>query len=556
MLNRLCIQNYALIDTLDIDFDAQLNIITGETGAGKSIIMGALSLILGQRIESKYFFNQQKKCVIEGLFAIENYPLKSFFDDNDLDYATLTSLRREISTDGKSRAFINDTPVNLSLLKKLGELLIDIHSQHATLEINNEAFQILVLDIIANQQTLVSQYKVAFGNLKKLQNSAKELKERLAKQNDDKELFSYQLNELQQAHLQVHEQETLEEEQQILSHAEQIKSNLISVCGLLQDNEQAVLNQIKHALNTLQNTSHYSSESKQQHTRLETCFIEIKDIVTEIERLQEQTQLNQERLGWVSERLSTIYQLQKKHKVTSISELLEVQKRIEEQQAKSASLDEELDLIQKQIQQDTEKLYLITSEIHNNRQRVIPEVEEKIINLLKEVSMPDAILKIENKALELKWDNLDDNGIDNIQFMFSANKGQTPMPLQKVASGGELSRLMLSIKSIIAKNTQLPTIIFDEIDTGISGEVAQRVGSNIANLSSFMQVIAITHLPQIASKGNTHFFVYKDTREDNTRSQIRKLTPEERIQELAVMLSGINPNHHAIENAKQLLNLS
>ena len=551
MLKRLAISNYALIDNLDISFSNELNIMTGETGAGKSIILGALSLILGQRAEGKYFFNQQKKCVIEGVFEVNGFQLEDFFLENDLDYDRETVLRREISSDGKTRAFINDTPVNLALLKKLGEKLIDVHSQHATLEINDEEFQLLVVDIVAGNDDLLSEYRKTY---KTYRNTLSRLKEliNLSEQNKaDLDYYQFQFDELEKAELSAGEQEEFEQEQSELTHAEEIKRSLLISIGLLSENEPSVIVQIKEALISLANAEKFKPELSKISERLNSVFIEIKDLSSEIEDLEQRSLINESRLEEVNERLDLLYSLQKKHRVNSDTELIAVRDQFSEKISTILFADEDIE----KLKTESDKLYQemkdLADKISERRTDSIPKVETQVMHTLLEIGMPNAVLQILNESLsEGKFDT---NGNNQIKFLFSANKGQSPLPMNKVASGGELSRLMLSIKSLVAMHTALPTIIFDEIDTGISGEVALRVGNIMEKLSKNMQVIAITHLPQIASKGKTHFSVYKDEEGDSTHTNIRELDKEERVMELAKMLSGNNPGDSAIQNARELL---
>ncbi|MRX48210.1 DNA repair protein RecN [Pedobacter puniceum] len=551
MLSRLHIKNYALIDSLDISFDEHLNILTGETGAGKSIILGALGLILGQRAEGKYFFNQQKKCIIEGFFKVKNYQLDTFFDENDLDYEEETVLRREISLDGKSRAFINDTPVNLTILKQVGEQLIDIHSQHATLEISNQQFQLLVVDLMANHQELLENYKSSYKTYKKKVKQLDTLIEQSEKEKAELDYLQFQFDELEQAKLSADEQENLEQELQRLNHAEEIKSNLLNASTLLQNQEINALNLIKEASNQLQQAERYQQDINTLGDRLKSCLIELKDIASEIEDIEQTISFDENKATLVNERLDLIYSLQKKHRVNSNLELLNYQEELSLKLNKILFADEDIERLQKEIQE--EKLLLIeqAKTITLNRKNAIPAIEEYIIKILTEIGMANADIKLEQLVKEENY--FDQDGLDQIKFLFSANKGHQLQELSKVASGGELSRLMLSIKSLIAKKTALPTIIFDEIDTGVSGEVAHKVGNIMEKLAEDMQVITITHLPQMASKGKSHYYVYKEIKDNFTYSQIKKLNNEERILEIAKMLSGEHPKESAIQNAKELL---
>ena len=551
MLNRLVIQNYALIDNLDISFSDQLNILTGETGAGKSIILGALSLILGQRAESKYFYNQQKKCVIEGYFHVPDFHLKDFFNENDLDYEEETVLRREITAEGKSRAFINDTPVNLVTLKQLGENLIDIHSQHATLEINDERFQLMVVDTLAGNETLLQEYQQLYYRYRKIQKELKELLANSQQSKADMDYFQFQYDELEKANLNADEQEHLEHELNALTHAEEIKRGLVAASYLLADHEQAVLVQLKEASLQLQQAERYNSEITPLSERLKSAVIEIKDLAAEIEGLEQQTHFNEERSAEINDRLDLIYTLEKKHRVTSTRELLEVRDHLSDKLASIMHGDDNIEQLQALESELRSQLHTAAQQLHLKRIQVLPDVENHVRATLSEVGMPNATLKITNE--QLQDEEINESGNTRIRFLFSANKGQDPAPMNKVASGGELSRLMLSIKSLVAKHTALPTIIFDEIDTGISGEVALKVGNVMESISQNMQVIAITHLPQIASKGNAHYRVFKDEQSGRTLTSITRLNTDERIVEVAKMLSGENPGEFALQNAKELL---
>lgn len=551
MLKRLVIKNYALIDNLDISFSDELNIMTGETGAGKSIILGALSLILGQRAESKYFFNQQQKCIIEGTFLINEFHLDDFFKENDLDYDRETVLRREISPDGKSRAFINDTPVTLNTLKQLGEKLIDVHSQHATLEINDESFQLLVLDTIAGNGELLRRYKETYKSYRQTESKLKELIIKSEQAKTELDYLQFQFDELQKAGLISGEQEGLEQEQETLTHAEEIKRNLLGSITALNENEPSAIMMLKEALLNLNSAEKYNPEIRELSERLNSCLIEVKDILSEIGRIEQNSMINEARLEEVNARLDLIYSLQKKHRVSSDSELVQVREDLSAKLNHILFADEDIEKLRKQNSELFAELSGLADELSRSRSKSIPQVEASVIESLKEIGIPNAILNIQNDLLPES--RFEITGKDRIKFFFSANKGQAPQPMNKVASGGELSRLMLSIKSLIAVHTALPTIIFDEIDTGISGEIALKVGNIMEKLSKNMQVIAITHLPQIASKGHSHYIVYKEENTDITYTNIRKLHEDERITELAKMLSGNNPGESALQNARELL---
>ena len=562
MLQRLTISNYALIDDLEISFDKGLNILTGETGAGKSIILGALSLILGQRAESRYFFNQQKKCVIEGMFKISGFHLKSFFEDNDLDYEAETLLRREISADGKSRAFINDTPVNLTALKSLGEKLIDIHSQHATLEINDPEFQLLVVDSVAKHDDLLNEYRTKFKLYKKSIAQLQQLINDADKAKADLDYFQFQFDELENAKLAADEQESLEQELFTLNNAEEIKRNLLGAYYLMNEGETSAITQLREAGHQLSSLEKFNPEISELHQRLNSAIIELKDIAAEIETIEQRTHTNEARAEEVNIRLSLIYNLQKKHRVATNVELLQLQNELSEKIQQAIFGDEAIEKLQKKIAVDKTELEGLASQLSANRTKIIPTIEKQVLETLAEMGMANSNLKIENlvRKSESQEDgkqgnSLSENGIDHIRFLFSANKGHALAEMSKVASGGELSRLMLSIKSLVAQNTALPTIIFDEIDTGVSGEVANKVGQIMEKLADNLQVISITHLPQIASKGQSHFFVYKDDEGATTYTRIKQLNEKERVTEIAKMLSGDKPGESALQNARELLSL-
>jgi DNA repair protein RecN (Recombination protein N) len=549
MLQKLSIRNYALIDSLDIEFDKGLNIITGETGAGKSIILGALSLILGQRAESKYFFNQDKKCVIEGSFVLADENLKELFEENDLDFSNESLLRREISIDGKTRSFINDTPVNLSILKQIGEKLIDIHSQHATQEINDADFQLLIVDSLANHQSLLLNYRSGF---KKLRQDTSLLKKLIAEADEARNKQDYEqflFNELELAKLQEGEQEELEQELERLIHAETIKRALLTTSGLINESEPSALQILKEASLQLQGIEKFDPAINVLYERLRSSIIEIKDITDEVSAIEENTLHSADRLEIVNQRLDLFYSLQQKHRLANNTELLALQKQLEENLNKLLSSDEHIEKLQKEIDQLKKALHKQADQLSANRKKAIKVVEAQTGTTLKKVGMLNAKLVLNQKNLS----ELNKDGLDEINLLFTANAGQAPAPVNKVASGGELSRLMLAIKALLAKHTSLPTIIFDEIDTGISGETALKVGEVIADLGMNMQVISITHLPQIAAKGISHYFVHKSEDKGKTTTGIRKLKQEERIGVIAEMLSGKNPGASAIENAKELL---
>ncbi|WP_257668546.1 DNA repair protein RecN [Parapedobacter tibetensis] len=551
MLSRLFIQNYALIDSLDIHFDSGLNILTGETGAGKSIIMGGLSLILGQRVESRYFFSQDRKCIIEGYFDVSDYQLEKFFEEQDLDYEQETIMRREISADGKSRAFVNDTPVTLNVLKALAEKLIDIHSQHATLQLNTESFQLLTLDSVAQNGELRQRYTTKFHAYKTTLARLNALKDAAQQANSEADYHQFLYNELAAANLEADEQERLEEEQGQLEHAEEIKRGLLGAVYALQDQEINAVTLLKEAVQQVQQAEHYMPSLAEQLKRLQSSFIELKDLAEEISRAEQGVVLDEGRLAAVNERLSLLYALQQKHHVENVEALIALREELQEKLEMLSSDEAEIGRLEIEVEQLKTETLGLAAELSESRRLTIPTIQTAVGEVLHEVGMPHSQLHIVLSPLD--GAAIRDSGQDKVEFLFTANKGQEPQPIGKVASGGELSRLMLAIKSLVAKTSALPTIIFDEIDTGISGEVALRVGEIMERLADHMQVIAITHLPQIAAKGNAHFKVYKTEAADKTATNIQQLEQHERILEIAQLLSGDNPGEAAVQHAAGLL---
>lgn len=551
MLTRLAIKNYTIIDQLEIDFSPGLNIITGETGAGKSIIVGALGLILGDRADKKTLHTASGKCVIEGSFQISAYALQEFFGANDLDYDAETTLRREINAEGKSRAFINDTPVNLNQLKELGEKLVDIHSQHQTRQLNTPAFQLMVVDSFAGHDKLLQTYKGKFLAYKKLENRLQALEEQSRAAAAEADYLQFQFDELEKAGLQPGEQELLEQEMLRLTHAEEIKRSLSGVVYLLEEGETAINAQLKEAGRQLSSLEQYSAAITQQNQRINSVLIELRDISQELDRLNDQTLLDERRRQEVEERIDMLYRLEQKHQCSSVEELIARREEFSEKLNNISHLDEELESLQEQLRDEKDALTELARQLSAAREAVIPGITRQVNAQLKETGMPDA--RFELKLERFREDALRLTGIDQVHFLFSANKGHGLAEISKVASGGELSRLMFCIKGLAARHTALPTIIFDEIDTGISGEVALKVGKLMQDFSNHLQVITITHLPQIAGKGNAHYFVFKESKSDATFANIRKLEEEERIREIAKMLSGDNPSPSALKNAQELM---
>lgn len=553
MLNRLYIQNYALIDSLDIEFGQGLNILTGETGAGKSIILGALSLILGQRAESKPVLQEDKKCIIEGHFDISSYGLLSFFENYDLDFEDKTILRREINVDGKSRAFVNDTPVNLNVMKALGEQLIDIHSQHATLQIVNPDFQLWVLDSVADNLVLRKKYSEDLNNYKKLCLELEQLTDKVKQAYAESDYKQFIFDELDAAKLEVGEHKLLEDELNQLEHAEEIKSGLYGAVSILRDIESGNVEQlIKEAYHMVVKSARFMPSLEAQSERLQSSLIEIKDLTEELAMTSESIQIDDERHVEVKERLDLLYNLQHKHRLEDIDHLIPFREELAEQLQASTDDQHLIDSLKSKIAAKKESLKQLALALREGRLKVVSIVQEKVLAMLREIGMPDSQLEIDiNDTIREEFRK---DGMDIVSFLFSSNKGQSPQPVGKVASGGELSRLMLSIKALIATHSTLPTIIFDEIDTGISGEVALRVGDVLEMLGEHLQVISISHLPQIASKGQTHYKVYKMIDNERAVTRMQLLDKEARVMEIAQMLSGTEPGEAAINHALTLLN--
>lgn len=549
MLNHLSIQNYALIEKIEIDFPGGLTIITGETGAGKSILLGAMALIAGSRADSSALQDKTKKCIVEGSFDIKNYSLQSFFSENELDYLDKTVIRREVSPEGKSRAFINDTPVNLAQLRELTLQLIDIHSQHETLTLNESMYQLRVLDAFAGTSELADKYSADHKKYKELDHSLAELTQKEKQSKLDADYWQFQFNEFEEANLQPGEQDETEKELKVLNNSEEIKSVLSKCAATLNAGEVNVISSLAEVKTLLSGISNLNPAYSELLSRINSSYIELKDIVAEVESAEERTNYDPARAELLSERIDLIYRLQKKHQVNSVEGLLEVKKKVELRLNEISSLESEISALQQEVEKLRQKLFLLAKRISADRKKCIPKFEKSVGSLLASLAMPNAQFRVEHTLLE----TLTEQGIDKIRFLFSANKGSDLKEVSKVASGGELSRLMLSIKSMIAKKTALPSIIFDEIDTGVSGAVAEQVGRMISDMADEMQVFAITHLPQIASKGRSHFSVYKEESNKKTITSIRQLSKEDRVKEIAGMLSAGKATDASIRNAKELL---
>ena len=550
MLSSLRIQNYALINHLDISFSSQLTIITGETGAGKSIMLGALGLLLGERADSDVLFDKDKKCIVEGDFSIDKLGLQDFFAANELDYDGHCIIRREIAPNGKSRAFINDSPVTIQILKLLGEQLMDLHRQHETLHLNTAKFQLMIIDAMAQHEndllSYKNEYKLYISKVEKL-SKLKSEQEQLQRNLD---YYQFQFNELKEANLKENELVELEAESEILENAESIKSNLAQAFIGLNNSDNSILIQLKSASSLVQSVKNLKPEIAEIFDRLNSSLIELKDIADELETAEESINIDAERLQIVNERIDLLNRLMKKHAVSSDAELIEILKDVEQKIQSVELANDETEHLQLEIEKLKSSLQVKANSISVKRKSVAEPFETEVNQLLVQVGMPHAILKIEHHLSN----DISINGIDNFKFLFTANRGSALQEISKVASGGELSRLMLCIKSLVAASAHLPTLVFDEIDTGISGEVAMQVGSILHQLANKHQVLCITHLPQIAAKGQSHYFVYKSTENERTVSQIKMLNSEERIIEIAKMLSGNQPGEAALANAKELMN--
>ncbi|MCD4792662.1 MAG: DNA repair protein RecN [Bacteroidales bacterium] len=549
MIKHIYIQNYALIESLEIDFDSGYSVITGETGAGKSILLGALSLILGNRADTNILKDKEKKCVVETHFDIQRYSLKVFYDVNDIDYDEITVVRREISPSGRSRAFINDTPVNLTVLKDLSIQLTDIHSQHHNLNLNNHLFQLKVLDAFAKLNSDVEIYRQKYYAFKKAKSEYSALVERANKEKSDFEYLQFRFDELEEAQLKEGEQSEIESELKQLTHAEEIKQNLTASFSYLSDEETGISNKLRESLSALKTIQKYYEKADELIERLESTKIEIDDISGEIETFVEDIEYNPERIEFLKERIDTIYDLQNKHKVSSVEDLIKIKEDLQVKLNDINSYDQQIAISKKQVEQLEKELIELSDSLSENRREASKQLEEQIVNLLQKLAMPNA----EFVLLQSILNEFNEYGKDDISFLFSANKHVLPQDISEIASGGEISRLMLSIKSVISDAIALPAIIFDEIDTGVSGDIAEKIGHIMKEMSENMQVISITHLPQVAAKADYHYKVYKTEDEFDTLTKIKKLTPKERITELASMLSGENITDAALKNAEELL---
>ncbi len=548
MLKQLTIQNYALIKQLGLEPSGRLNVITGETGAGKSILLGAMGLLMGNRADTKVLWDDEQKCVIEGTFLIGDYKLKSIFKAEDLDYDDNTVIRRELSPGGKSRAFINDTPVTLDVMKRIGNLLMDIHSQHETLQLGQQSYQLKLVDAYAGNQPLKDQYAEQWSSYQKSKKALASLTAEADTLRQEADYIRFQLDELTKSNLEPLEQESLESTLKIMEHSGEIKSRIQQMLDLINLSEFAARNGLAEARNHLQSISSYSAEYSALLQRLDSVIIEMDDLTNELEHEGESIEFDPERSEEIKERLSTIYRLLKKHKANDVKELLVIQENLKQKDNITSNLDDVLKKARDSYEENFQVASGTAEKISASRKKIFAALCKQLTSLLHDLGIPNASLQIVSKPIELSPE-----GIDEIEILFSANKGIPPKPLAQVASGGEFSRLMFCIKYVMAEKTAMPTLVLDEIDTGVSGEIAIKLGNLMKAMSRKHQIIAISHLPQIAAKGDTHYFVYKDNTASRTISSIKLLKDDERVEEIAKMIGGDNPSKVARENAQELL---
>jgi len=550
MLLHLSVENFILIPKLEISIHEGFTCITGETGAGKSILVGALSLILGQRADTSVLRDKNQKCIVEGSFLIDGYNLNSIFETNDLDYSLTSVFRREINPQGKSRAFINDTPVNLTILKEIGDRLVDIHSQHQTLELNDAAFQLGMVDSYAGQPQTLVLYKKLFNEFNSLKTELDECIRKEQQSVNEKEFLEFQFEELEKANLSINEQLEAEEALEILIHAEEIKTRTFSAIGILADNELNISDKLSEIKQIIDQASRFSHHLLPLAERINGTLIEIKDIANELRSFSDQVHFDPERIEKLGLRLDLIYHLEQKHRVKSISELIAIMNEISDKLFAIGSLETRIDELKEALSKKESELKEVSTVLSEQRLAVIPTIETEMQSVLENLGMPSAIFKIKQEALAY----FSASGTDKITFLFSANKGSEIREIQKVASGGELSRLMLALKSLVLNRSLLPTVLFDEVDSGVSGDIAGKVGSIMRSMSKHMQVIAITHLPQIAGKADSHLLAYKQDGDASAISSLRVLSTEDRVNEIARMLSDETITESAKITARELLN--
>lgn len=548
MLKSIYIDNYALIEKLEIEFSNGLTIITGETGAGKTILLGALGLLLGKRADTSVLKDIERKCIVEGIFRLKEYGLENFFKDNELDYQNETVIRREIAVNGKSRAFINDTPVNLDILQELTLSLIDIHSQHQNLLLNDDNYLKWIIDSYAGTIAMTASYNFKFIDLQKLRKQYYDARESYQKDQQDLDLLAHQFNELQVAHLKINELPDLEQEYNILTHAEDIKSGLESIGTLLQNEEAGIIGKLKQTIDLFSKIKLMIPDGSGIEQRVQFAYIDLKDIAVEVETFFNKTEFDPVKMEEINRRIDLLYNLLRKYKVKSEAELIEIRDQLDKKLSEHAAGDYQLEHLAKELAVNENELVNAARQLSKARMKIFPEFENKVAGLLRTLGMINAEFEIQRHETEPE-----PGGIDRIQFFFSANKNIQKQSISKIASGGELSRLMLTIKYLVSNTSGLPTIVFDEIDSGVSGDIADKVGNLVKEMAAGMQVINITHLPQVASKGDHHYLVYKAVIDNTTKTYIKKLDESERLNEIAKMLSGDTVSEAAIENARVLL---
>ena len=548
MLTQLTIKNYALIRRLEMNPSPQLTVITGETGAGKSIMLGAIGLLLGHRADTKVLWDESEKCVTEGTFDIKSYHLENLFEEQNLDYNDQTVIRREISPGGKSRAFINDTPVTLEVMRKIGSALMDVHSQHETLELGSHMFQLSLIDSFAAHNSLLSEYQQIWKHFLKAKKSFDDLQAESGRLKNEYDFIKFQLDELQKASLVENEQEGLESNLKINEHGEDIKTRLNQLLTILGRAETSVLTVLSEGMSLLHPVRSYSTHYDQIAQRLESLRLELNDILDEVGKEEEEIEFDPRKTKQIQGRLDMIYGLMQKHRTQDIKGLLKLQENFEDQAQKTSNLDEDLRLAKLQFEEARKQLLGSTAKLSASREKVFSPLSKELVKLLRQLGIPDANLKIESKKIDPG-----PSGADLVEILFSANKGIAPRALEEVASGGEFSRLMFCVKYVMADKTALPTLVLDEIDTGVSGEIAIQLGKMMEAMAQRHQLITISHLPQIAARAHRHFLVYKDSSSKKTVSEIKSLNREERVEEIAKMIGGARPSNLARENAKELI---
>lgn len=551
MIKKLSVRNYAIIEELEINFPEGLTIITGETGAGKSILLGALGLIMGERADSKSLYNEAEKCVIEGIFDVSPYDLRDFFEENDIDFEKECTVRRELTPAGKSRAFVNDTPVTLDVLRSLTGALVDLHLQFDTLDIHNVSFQLRMVDALAGNKQLLAEYQAAYRIFTQNKKRLAQMREQNARSAQDLEFLNFQIGEFEKAALSEGEQELLEGEQDSLTHAEEIKRNLSAAFHHLSDGELPLTGQLNDVLRSISEVKKYHAAIPDLHRRLESLALELDDLAGEFERVAESTEANPERLLEVQQRLDVIYRLQNKHRVASVKELLDIQENMQQQLDEIGDLSGEIEKLELELLAEEKQLRSLASQLTERRKNAAPSFAAKVLELLAQLSMPHTRFHVDFKEAN----GLTPTGADDVNFLFAANPGSRLQLIKDVASGGELSRLTLVTKSLVASAIPLPTLIFDEIDAGVSGDVSLKMGNILRQLSNHHQVVVITHSAQVASKADAHYFVYKKVDANATATKVKLLTTDERVRSIAVMLSQNPPSEAALANARELMGI-